>query len=65
MADYSKFLVSKKTFSIFMEVKDFFKFDDVQFVNLKLGVENYLILFLKLKLTVQFLIAQKILDHDI
>ena len=65
MADYSKFLVSKKTFSIFMEVKDFFKFDDVQFVNLKLGVENYLILFLRLKLIVQFLIDQKILDHDI
>jgi hypothetical protein len=35
MADFSKFLTSKKTFSVFMEVKDFFKADDVQFINLK------------------------------
>ena len=31
---------------------------------LKLEVENYLILFLKLKLIVLFLIVLKILDHD-
>jgi len=33
MADYSKFLISKKTFSIFMDVKDFFKADDIDFVK--------------------------------
>lgn len=33
MADYSKFLTSKKTFSIFMDVKDFFKSDDIQFIK--------------------------------
>lgn len=33
MADYSKFLISKKTFSVFMEVKDFFKSDEVQFIK--------------------------------
>jgi hypothetical protein len=33
MADYSKFLVSKKTFSIFMDVKDFFKGDATDFIK--------------------------------
>jgi len=33
MGDYSKFLVSKKTSSIFMDVKNFFEFDDIHFVK--------------------------------
>ena len=33
MGDYSKFLVSKKTSSIFMDVKDFFEVDDIHFVK--------------------------------
>lgn len=47
MADYSKFLVSKKTFSIFMDVKDFFKADDIDFVKSEIRSRNCLILFLK------------------
>jgi len=33
MGDYSKFLISKKTFSIFKDVKNFFNLDDFQFLK--------------------------------
>jgi len=65
MADYSKFLISKKTFSVFMDVKDFFKADDMDFVKSEIRSRNYLILFLKLKQIVLSLIVLGIWNHGI
>lgn len=49
MGDYCKFLISKKTFESFKDIKDFFDFDHFQFVKTEIKYRNLINFVFELK----------------